>query len=96
MPTKDMLFQILEHADQLNSILEKVSVLSDDIVELYINRINLKTQWGLNCAEHELNIARLKSEVLQTYVCDTEKIAKKLLNLSEATFNSCFNQSTFT
>lgn len=82
MPTIDMIFQILEHSEQLYFILERVAVLSDDIVELYINRINLKTEWGLSCAEHELNIARIKADALKTCVCETEKIAKKLRDLS--------------
>ena len=86
MCTKDKIFQILEHAEQLNLILEKVLVLSDDIVELYINRINLKTQQDLNYAEHELNIASIKAEVLQTYVCNTAKMAENLFDLTEAVY----------
>lgn len=86
MPKIDMIFQILEHAEELYSIIERVSVLSDDIVELYVNRINLKTEWGLKCAEHELNIARIKADVLQTCVCESGKIAKKLRDLSEDAF----------
>lgn len=78
MPTIDMIFQILEHSEQLYFILERVAVLSDDIVD----RINLKTEWGLSCAEHELNIARIKADALKTCVCETEKIAKKLRDLS--------------
>lgn len=86
MIVKESLFEITEYVSQLDFILNRIEVLSDDVMEQVCGRINLKTERGLTCARHELEIAKIKVDLLQSCVCEAVSEIKKLTELSENTY----------
>ncbi len=86
MAIKESLFEITENVSELNFILGRIEVLSDDVVEQVCGRINLKTERGLTCARHELEVAKIKADMLQSCVCEAVSEIKKLAELSENTY----------
>lgn len=86
MSVKNNLFEIAENVSQLNFIFDRVDVLADDLSEQIDGRINLKTEWGIAYAKHELEIAEIKADMLQSGVKDAVEIIKKLLELSQRTY----------
>ena len=68
---------------EIDSILEKLYVLSSDVFENYIERINFKTERGRLNAEMNFNIIKVMLDVSHTYIVEALEISKNLPALSD-------------
>ena len=78
----DMSLQIADYISELNSLLQKIAVLTDDISSNYLEKINLKSERGLYEAEYDINIIKLKTDMLIGYVFPATRILEKLVKYS--------------
>ena len=67
---------------ELDDLIEKLYVLSEDICYNYIERINFNTERGKLNAEIDLNIVKVMMGVTRRYIINASEISKKLSDLS--------------
>ena len=67
---------------ELDSLIEKIQVLSGDISDNYIERINFKTERGKLNAEYDFAIIKVMIDVLCNYVAEAGEISRKVPKLS--------------
>ncbi|MBE7034393.1 MAG: hypothetical protein E7406_09235 [Ruminococcaceae bacterium] len=91
MQIKESVFEITELSSQIETILEKVEILTEDIADLRLDKFDLTEEIGRNCMRKELKILRVKSDVLQEYVMEAYKTSGRLVVLSEDTYNTVAN-----
>lgn len=68
---------------EIDSILEKLYVISSDVFENYIEKINFKTEKGRLTAEYDFNIIKVMTDVIHTYIVEALEISKNLPVLSD-------------
>ena len=66
---------------ELNFLLERINLLSDDVCGNYIEHINFKTERGRLTAEYDFNIVKAMTGVVHNYIVEASKIAGNLPEL---------------
>ena len=74
---------LADSVTEIDSILEKLYVLSSDVFENYIEKINFKTERGILNAEMDFNIIKVMMDVIHTYIVRAFDISRKLPELSD-------------
>lgn len=74
---------LADSVTEIDSILEKLYVLSSDVFENYIEKINFKTERGKLNAEMDYNIIKVMMDVIHTYIVDAFDKSRKLSELSD-------------
>ncbi len=74
---KSSLVQMTDYIAELVSLMEKVNVLTDDVFVNSLDKIDLKSERGRFCAEYDINIARIKLDMMISF----EALAMEKLNL---------------
>ena len=67
----------------VDSILEKLYILSSDVFENYIEKINFKTERGRLNAEMDFNIIKVMMDVIHSYIVRASDISRNLPVLSD-------------
>lgn len=84
--SRELIQKSLSLADsvtEIDSILEKIYVLSSDVFENYIEKINFKTERGILNAEMDFNIIKVMMDVIHTYIVQASEISRNLPALSD-------------
>lgn len=68
---------------EIDSILEKLHVLSSDVFGNYIEKINFKTERGRLNAEMDFNIIKVMMDVIHSYIVQAFDISRNLPVLSD-------------
>lgn len=68
---------------ELNDLIEKIFVLSSDVFENYIEKINFKTERGKVTAEIDFNIIKVMIDVIHSYIVNALEISRNLPELSD-------------
>lgn len=82
---KEIITKSIEMTDaltELTELMKKIQVLSVDMCDNYINKINFKSQRGKLTAEYDFDIIKVMMDVLCNYIDEVSEISKKLPNLS--------------
>lgn len=74
---------LADSVTEIDSILEKLYVLSSDVFENYIEKINFKTEKGKLNAEMDFNIIKVMMDVIHTYIVEASEISRNLPALSD-------------
>jgi len=74
---------LADSVTEIDSILEKLYVLSSDVFENYIEKINFKTERGKLNAEMDYNIIKVMMDVIHTYIVEASEISRNLPALSD-------------
>ena len=74
---------LADSVTEIDSILEKLYVLSSDVFENYIEKINFKTERGKLNAEMDFNIIKVMMDVIHTYIVEASEISRNLPALSD-------------
>ena len=74
---------LVDSVTEIDSILEKLYVLSSDVFENYIEKINFKTERGRLNAEMDFNIIKVMMDVIHTYIVEAVDISRNLPVLSD-------------
>ncbi|MBE7032833.1 MAG: hypothetical protein E7406_01220 [Ruminococcaceae bacterium] len=74
---------LADSVTEIDSILEKLYVISSDVFENYIEKINLKTERGRLNAEIDFNIIKVMMDVIHTHIVRAFDISRKLPELSD-------------
>lgn len=74
---------LVDSVTEIDSILEKLYVLSSDVFENYIEKINLKTEKGRLTSEYDFNIIKVMVDVMHTYIVKAVDISSNLPALSD-------------
>lgn len=86
LDSRELIQKSLSLADsvtEIDSILEKLYVLSSDVFENYIEKINFKTERGRLNAEMDFNIIKVMMDVIHTYIVEATEISRSLPALSD-------------
>ncbi len=67
----------------IDFILEKLYILSSDVFENYIEKINFKTERGRLNAEMDFNIIKVMMDVIHSYIVRASDISRNLPVLSD-------------
>ena len=73
---------LTDSLSDLNNLIEKLYVLSGDVCDNYINRINFKTERGKLNAENDFNIIKVMMEVINSYIVEVSEISRNLPEIS--------------
>lgn len=73
---------LTDSVTELNNLIEKIFVLSGDVFENYIEKINFKTERGKLTAEIDFNIIKVMIDVIHSYIFNALEISKNLPELS--------------
>jgi len=74
---------LADSVTEIDSILEKLYVISSDVFENYIEKINLKTERGRLNAEIDFNIIKVMMDVIHTHIVEASEISRNLPALSD-------------
>lgn len=81
-------FELTDSLSKLDGLIEKIDVLSSDMCENYIEKINLKTERGRLTAEIDFNIVKVMMDILLDCISEASKISGKLPELSNNIYES--------
>lgn len=68
---------------ELDSIIEKIHIISSDVFENYIEKVNFKTEKGKLTAEYDFNIIKVMVDVIHSYIFRASQISRNLPELSD-------------
>ena len=74
---------LTDSVTELNNLIEKIFVLSGDVFENYIEKIDFKTERGKQTAEIDFNIIKVMIDVMHSYIFNALEISRYLPELSE-------------
>ena len=74
---------LADSVTELNNLIEKIFVLSGDVFENYIEKIDFKTERGKQTAEIDFNIIKVMIDVMHSYIFNALEISRYLPELSE-------------
>ena len=74
---------LADSVKELNNLIEKIFVLSGDVFENYIEKIDFKTERGKQTAEIDFNIIKVMIDVMHSYIFNALEISRYLPELSE-------------
>ena len=77
---------------ELNFLLERINLLSDDVCGNYIEHINFKTERGRLTAEYDFNIVKAMIGLVHNYIVEASKIAGNLPEISQEIFQEIKNR----
>ena len=80
--TIEKLVNLTDSLSDLNNLIEKLYVLSGDVYDNYINRINFKTERGKLNAENDFNIIKVMMEVINSCIIEASEISRNLPEMS--------------
>lgn len=75
--------EIIDTLAELDFSLEKADVLSSEVLNDYLEKITFDTEKGRLTAKYDLNIAKVKEEVVCNYIAKSVESIEKLKELSE-------------
>lgn len=75
---------LADSVTEIDSILKKLYVLSSDVFENYIEKINFKTERGRLNAEMDFNVIKVMMDVIHSYIVEATRISGGLPLLSES------------
>ena len=81
--TKKIFVQMADCISELDMLLEKINVLTDDIFTNCLEKIDLKSERGRFCAEYDINLARIKASMVRCFVIPAVEKSNLLLALSD-------------
>ena len=91
--TTSSLVLMADSLTELDLLLEKLTILSQDLSFNYLDKIDINTQRGKLTAEYDLNIARVKSDVIYDYALHSKELTENLLELSKISLASIQSQT---
>ena len=77
------LITLTDSISELNATIEKIYVLSSDMFENYIEKINFKTERGKLTAEIDISIIKVMMDVIHTYIAQASEMSRGLPELSD-------------
>lgn len=80
--------ELTDLLSELDGLIEKIQVLSSDVCDNHIEKINFKTERGRLNAEIDFNIIKVMMDVLCNYIAEASKISKKVPKLSSDIYDS--------
>lgn len=80
---KAIMCKIADVACELNMLIEKVNVLTEDIYINFFYNSDLKSERGKHIAEYDYQVAAIKSDMIRGYMTDAVKKSNELLALSD-------------
>ena len=80
--------ELTDLLSELNGLIEKIHILSDDVSDNHIEKINFKSPLGKLAAELDFNIIKVMMDVLCNYIAEASKISKKVPKLSSDIYDS--------
>lgn len=80
--------ELTDLLSELDGLIEKIHVLSDDVCDNYIEKINFKSPRGKLTAELDFNIIKVMMDVLCNYIAEASAISKNVPKLSSDIYDS--------
>lgn len=80
--------ELTDLLSELDSIIEKIHILSDDVCDNHIEKINFKSPRGKLTAELDFDIIKVMMDVLCNYIAEASEISKKVPKLSSDIYDS--------
>ena len=74
--------ELTDLLSEVDSLIEKIQILSNDVTDNYIEKINFKTERGKLNAEYDFDIIKVMMDVLCNYVAEVSEISRKVPKLS--------------
>lgn len=81
-------FELTDLLSKLDGLIEKIDVLSSDICENYIEKINFNTEKGRLTAEIDFNIVKVMMDILLDCISEASEISDELPELSNNIYES--------
>lgn len=80
--------ELTDLLSELDGLIEKIDVLSNDVYDNHIEKINFKTERGKLNAEYDFNIIKVMMDVLCNYIAEVSEISRKVPKLSNDIYES--------
>lgn len=80
--------ELTDLLSEMDSLIEKIEVLSNDVCDNHIEKINFKTERGKINAEYDFNIIKVMMDVLCNYIAEVSEISRKMPKLSTDIYES--------
>ena len=80
--------ELTDLLSELDGLIEKIDVLSNDVCDNHIEKINFKTERGKLNAEYDFNIIKVMMDVLCNYIAEVSEISRKVPKLSSDIYES--------
>lgn len=80
--------ELTDLLSELDGLIEKIDVLSNDVCDNHIEKINFKTERGKLNAEYDFNIIKVMMDVLCNYIAEVSEISRKVPKLSNDIYES--------
>lgn len=74
--------ELTDLLSELDSLIEKIQILSNDVTDNYIEKINFKTVRSKLNAEYDFAIIKVMMEILGNYIIEAAEISKALPKMS--------------
>ena len=90
LKSQELIKKSLSLADSLSELdylIKKLHVLSDNMYDNYIEKINFKTERGKLTAEMDFNIIKVMMDIMCSYIAEASEISKNLPELSNDIFD---------
>lgn len=80
--------ELTDLLSELDGLIEKIDVLSNDVCDNHIEKINFKTERGKLNAEYDFNIIKVMMDVLCNYIAEVSESSRKVPKLSNDIYES--------
>lgn len=87
MSIKNELFEITEQVANVVYLFEKAQVLSNDLAEHLNKKLSLKTPLQISCAGQEMQLLRIKADILENYIFEMAPVLEDLQKKAEELYN---------
>ena len=80
--------ELTDLLSELDVLIEKIQVLSGDVCDNHIEKINFKTERGKLNAEYDFDIIKVMMDVLCNYIAEASEVSRKVPKLSSDIYES--------
>ena len=80
--------ELTDLLSELDGLIEKIQVISDDICDNHIEKVNFKSPRGKLTAELDFDIIKVMMDVLCNYISEASEISRKVPKLSSNIYES--------
>ncbi len=80
---------------ELKFLLERISILSDDVCGNYIEHIDFKTERGKLTAEYDFNIVKTMTGVIHNYISEASEAVRNMPDVSNEIVEALKEKTTF-
>lgn len=73
-----MAMTMADHISELDSLLEKVDVLTDELLTDYIEKMDLRSEVGVFAAKYNFRAARIKGDMIRRFITPATELSEML------------------